>query len=183
MPLKTMLTTLASLLILGCSSDDTPTGNANSTGRGATAATPDEALSTCDAICGRDVRCATPDNPVSPTCQSNCAADFSKPEVYRSDALAAMRNCFAALGCTGGDDSCTTQAILATSTNPLADPGYLSCKSRYDACNASAPGNFSDDICSWRLTLTAAVQAPLDACLALACTEVNACIDALLGQN
>lgn len=179
--LISILATLATLT--SCGTDDSTTNDNPTTGNGATAATAAEVATHCDAVCGWDLRCSTATDPASPTCQSNCSLDFSKPEVYRSDTLATMRQCFEALGCGGGDDSCTGQGILAANPNPATDPGYLSCRSRYEACSASDPGNFSDDICSWRLLLTDAVQAPLDSCLALACTAVSACVDALLGQS
>lgn len=179
MSTKRFLSLLSALTFLACSADDPP-ATTDSTGSNASAANDSDVTATCDAICSKDTRCATANEPASSDCMSNCGADFSKPEVYRADALAALSACFGELGCDTTDDSCTEQAILAAVSNPTADPRYTSCRSRFESCNVSAPGSFSDDICSWRLILTNAVQAPLDDCLALDCDAVSDCIDGLL---
>jgi hypothetical protein len=173
---------LVAMLLFGCSTDEPTHSGTPSTGNAAPASAAD-LTNLCKEQCARDSRCATADDPVSATCQTDCEIERSKPEVWRSDALAVMANCFSTLACGSSDDGCSAQAIRSVVADPTTDPRYLSCRSRFDSCKASDPGSFSDDICTMRFVLTDAVQGPLDQCLARTCAEVNDCIDALLGTE
>jgi hypothetical protein len=179
---KTTLIWLPALLSFGCNSDDPKNSGTPSAGN-PTPATAADLTKMCENRCAWELRCATTDNPASPTCQTDCESETSKPEAWRTDALAVMASCFSTLACGTGDDGCSAQAIRSVVADPATDPRYESCRSRYDSCKASDPGSFSDDICTLRFILTDAVQAPLDQCLAGACVEVNDCIDTLLGTG
>ena len=179
---KTTPIWLAALFVLGCSADDPKHSGTPSTGNAPPASAADIAKM-CENRCAWDSRCATTDNPASPTCQTDCEGETSKPEVFRTDALAVMASCFSTLACGSSDALCSEQAILSVVADPTTDSRYSSCRSRYDSCKASNPGSFSDDICTLRFILTDALQAPLDQCLAKACSEVNDCMDALLGTG
>ncbi len=173
---------LGTFCVFACDGAENGNPNAASGGDG-TPATAADWSSMCVSRCGWDQRCASASNPVSATCQTDCESDTTKPEVFRNDSVAILKSCFASLTCTSSDDKCYGQAILAIAADPEANPKYQSCLARYESCAASDPGSFSDDICSERLILTDAVQAPLDTCLAGACTQVADCIDGVLGTN
>lgn len=181
METKICLIALVLVASSACGGEET-TPSTTGAGKDGTAAAAADWASMCTERCSWDQRCATADDPASDNCQANCESDATKPEVYRKDAVEVLQSCFGALGCASSDDTCFGQAILSISADPGTNAGYQSCRARYESCAASAPGSFSDDICSHRLLLTDATQAPLDACLAGACGQVADCIDALLGS-
>ncbi len=180
MKLSIHLQLLGVFCLFACGGAENSNPNSPSGGDG-TAASAADWSGMCVSRCGWDQRCATAGNPVSATCQTDCESDTTKPEVYRSDSVAVLQSCFASLACPGNDDQCYRQAILAVAADPTADSKYQSCRARYESCDSSDPGSFSDDICSYRLILTDAAQAPIDACLAGACAQIADCIDTVLG--
>lgn len=173
---------LGAFCLFACDGAETSNPNPPSGGDG-TAASAADWSSMCVSRCGWEQRCATASNPVPATCQTDCESDSTKPEVFRNDSIAILESCFASLACTSSDDKCSAQAIIAIAADPTVNPKYQSCRVRYESCASSDPGSFSDDICSDRLILIDAVQAPIDTCLAGACAQVANCIDVVLGTN
>ena len=173
---------IAALFLIACNSEETSNPNAASAGSD-TAASATDWSSKCTASCDWERRCASATDPASPTCQTDCESDTTKPEVFREDSLAILQRCFATLACGTSDDQCYTQATAAVAADPTGDPRCKSCLDRYESCASSAPGSFSDDICYQRLILTYATQAPIDTCLAGACAQVHDCIATVLGTN
>ena len=131
----------------------------------------------CQAQCAWEQRCGG----AAAQCVDSCAAKMGTTNVFRPESIDAMRDCYAALACGQGDDSCTTAAVTAVNAN-LNDAGYQACLSRHEACASDGTSDFSDDRCVTRFMFTLAAIAEVDACLEQACEQIGGCIDAVMGR-
>jgi hypothetical protein len=133
--------------------------------------------SMCQAQCGWEQRCGS----ASAQCADSCAAKMGTNNVFRSEAIEAMRNCYNSLACGQGDDSCTNAALVAVNADSN-DAGYQACIARHEACASDGTSDFSDDRCATRFMFAAAAVAAFDACLNQPCEQISACIDGVMGR-
>lgn len=134
----------------------------------------------CQAICGRQQRCATASSPVDPACVQNCMADGPAPGICRNDSLATMRDCFQTLACGTSDDECTVRAVAQADPNWQQNAEIQSCLAMHAACDASGVGGFVSDTCVLLPILTDAAHLAFSACFQKACALVQACLDAAM---
>ena len=158
----------------GCSSGDVATSAQNGQ--------PDTVEAVCQASCDRQRRCE-PDAGTAgeAECVDDCVASAPSASVYRPGVLASLAGCFSTLACGTSDDTCGAQIIAQVSSNPTADPSFSACVTKHDECSASGTSTFSDDLCTTVFVLTASAKTSFDGCMALACAEVEPCVDSALG--
>jgi hypothetical protein len=139
----------------------------------------------CEALCKYAARCA--ESGVTPTpaeeCKANCQRKAGMNDVYRADALGALRDCYGTLACTERDDTCFESAVYAVTSDPTKDAGFQACTARHDQCESDGTGNFSDDHCASQLIFMASAKTSFEACLKLPCDQINACWQDVIGTT
>lgn len=139
----------------------------------------------CEALCKYEARCA--ESGVTPLpleeCKANCLRKAGTNNVYRGDALAALRDCYGTLVCSASDDACFESAVYVVTSEPTSDAVFQACTARHTECGSDGTGDFSDDHCASQLIFTPAAKASFDDCLKLPCEQINACWENVIGTS
>jgi hypothetical protein len=166
------ITLLGLSFAFGCSDSETATSSA-------------DLPAMCEALCKYDTRCA--ESGVTPTpaeeCKANCLRKAGTNNVYRADALGALRDCYGTLACTDNDDACFESAVYAVTRDPTSDAVFQACRARHTECGSDGTGDFSDDHCASQLIFIAQAKASFDSCLKLPCEQINACWEQVIGTS
>lgn len=139
----------------------------------------------CEALCRYEARCeesgVTP--PPLEECKANCLRKAGTNNVYRADALGALRDCYGTLGCSDRDDACFESAVYVVTKDPTSDAVFQACTARHTECGSDGTGDFSDDHCASQLIFIPAAKAAFDSCLKMPCEQINACWQNLIGTS
>jgi hypothetical protein len=139
----------------------------------------------CEALCKYEARCAESGATPTPAeeCNATCQRKAGINNVYRADALGALRDCYGTLACTERDDSCFESAVYAVTRDPTNDAGFQACTARHTECSSDGTGDFSDDHCASQLIFIASAKASFENCLKLPCEQINTCWQNVIGTS
>jgi hypothetical protein len=144
-------------------------------------AAPDSVTAVCQAQCDRSARCRPDASTAVAGCVADCAGGFAPQPIFRPGVLSSIAGCLSGLQCGVSDDGCTTQAVVAQNPNWQLDPAFNACLAKKSECQAGGAGSFSDDNCIAVFLTTDAVAAAFNACIAGACSTIDACITSVIG--
>lgn len=137
----------------------------------------------CQAKCTRVARCPGKTGwASSDECTAKCGSQAS---LFRSDAVAALHDCYEKLSCDASSRLCVQQAVLAIypdATMASQDPLFVACRKRYEECKTSDGIAFQDIDCPVGLLLVDTAKTSFMACLNDACASVETCFQGITGS-
>jgi hypothetical protein len=137
----------------------------------------------CGALCDERYRCGSLDPNERPRteCIADCVYDWGPSDVYRGDVFGAIQACLGTLECSRSVDECNLAGANVVSSDPENHPLVTSCVAKVAACEGSA-NPFNDDFCLMGLFMLESVKPNFNACMAVPCDTVRACLETLLGK-